>query len=74
MHQLLTLFSEEFIFPISAFKSLLFQKRFVSSANRIVSNKGQWVAKSFMYSRKSTGPKIEPWGTPLYTDCILTIY
>ena len=37
---------------------------FVSSANYIISRILETLERSLMYSRKSSGPRIETWGTP----------
>ena len=39
--------------------------RDVSSANRIKSKYEPDCGMSFMYIRKSSGPKMDPWGTPV---------
>ena len=43
-----------------------FMKILVSSANCMNDNFIETFHKSFTYNRKSSGPKMEPWGTPAY--------
>ena len=47
---------------------LLERKRFESSANKWKSHNVEQFSKSFMYVRKSRGPRTEPWGTPQRID------
>ena len=39
------------------------EKTEVSSANSLAVDERLWL-KSFIYIRKKSGPKIDPWGTP----------
>ena len=39
----------------------------VSSASWLKSNNGEELHMSFIYNRKSKGPSVEPWGTPILT-------
>ena len=49
--------------------SLSPKNRFVSSANIIVFNKLESLARSFMYIKNNSGPRIDPCGTPHVTFC-----
>ena len=72
-------FSQACIFAISSFiwwltslRSLPVQNRFVSSAKRIGMKSLDTLCRSFIYTRKSRGLRMEPWGTAhfsnLYSD------
>ena len=58
----------KFSFKFSADKCLLriTEKSDLSSANNL-GFETEFAGKSFMYIKKSNGPRIEPWGTPAST-------
>ena len=62
-------FTQEYIFAIYSFILWL---RFVSSAKSIGMKSSDTLGSSFIYTRKSRGPTMEPWGIPhfsnLYSD------
>ena len=53
--------------------SLCSKNRFVSSANIIVFNKLEALGRSFTYIKSSSGPRIDPCGTPHVTFCSLVL-
>jgi hypothetical protein len=52
------------IISFKTFKFLCLKNKFVSSANIMKLASFEEFTMSFMYTIKSRGPKIEPWGTP----------
>ena len=56
--------SSEFTFENNVLMFLPEKKRFVSSANRMNLRIAEEKHKSFIYTRNSNGPNIDPCGTP----------
>ena len=62
---------------VLSLKLLLFLDRFIKGfkgVNRVVSS--AYIGISLLYITKKSGPRIEPWGTPvvqIYFHCILHI-
>ena len=52
----------EFVGPVKEHKGVM---RLVASAYRIASKCGDVVYMTLMYMMKSSGPNMEPWGTPV---------
>ena len=44
--------------------------KFESSANNYVNIFSDTVARSLMYNKKRSGPKMDPWGTPQDMRCL----
>ena len=64
--QLFILFKSSFKFFADKSLSNITEKRDVSSANSL-GFETRFSDKSFIYIKKSSGPRIEPWGTPAST-------
>ena len=64
--QLLILFKSSFKFYADKFLSNITEKRDVLSANSL-GFETKSSEKSFIYIKKSSRPRIEPWGTPSST-------
>ena len=60
------------IFPYITYDNMISLVNFVSSANRYM-NELTASSKSFMYTRKSNGPRTLPWVIPLSTGLLLDL-
>ena len=69
--QSLILHSSTSLFKMmSLLASFMLQYNVVSSAYINILKTRLTIGKSLMYKRKSKGPKIEPWGTPIEIDFV----
>ena len=65
-NQVLTFSNSWLASGIKKSKSACERKRFVSSANKIKIKMLDASARSFIYIKNKSGPKIDPWRTPQF--------